>query len=155
MALQIQTPAFNHEAPIPTQYTCDGADRSPALAWSGHPKGVKTYALICDDPDTPVGTWVHWVIYNIPPTVTALAEGFPTDAKLKDGTLQGINDFKKTGYGGPCPPPGHGVHRYFFKLYALDTKLPLESGATKAQLEKAMKGRILEQAVVMGRYERK
>ena len=156
MPFTIHSPAFNHEANIPMQYTCDGADRSPALSWSGTPPGTKTFALICDDPDAPTAQpWVHWVIYNIPPGTTSLAEGYPTTAKLQDGSVQGISDFKKGGYGGPCPPPGHGVHRYFFKLYALDAPINLDPGATKTQLETAMKGHIVAQTMLMGRYERK
>ena len=134
-------------------YTCDGKDISPELAWSGAPDGTKSFALICDDPDAPVGTWVHWVVYNIPSHATGLPKGVPTIKELPDGTRQGINDFHRIGYGGPCPPRGP-AHRYFFKLYALDTKLDLPPGATKEQVLEAMKGHVLGEAQLMGKYER-
>jgi Raf kinase inhibitor-like YbhB/YbcL family protein len=137
---------------IPVEYTCDGKDVSPPLTWTEPPAGTKSLALISDDPDAPAGTWVHWVVYNIPPAVRELQKGFPTDKKLPDGTLQGTTDFRRVGYGGPCPPGG--THRYFFKLYALGSLLPLAPGATKAQLEQAMKGHIQEQAQLMGTYRR-
>ena len=150
--LEIKSSVFETGGMISKKYTCDGEDVSPPLSWDGIPEGTKSLALISDDPDAPMGTWVHWVMYNIPPSVKELKEGFPTDKKLHDGTLQGITDFKKIGYGGPCPPSG--IHRYYFKLYALDTKLNLEPGATKKQLLSAMEGHLLAQAEVMGKYKR-
>ena len=152
MALTMMSSAFEEGGFIPAQYTCDGKDISPPLKWENAPQGVKSFALICDDPDAPVGTWVHWVIYNIPAQVSQLKEGFPTDEKLPDGTEQGLNDFGNTGYGGPCPPSG--VHRYYFKLYALDTVIDIEPGITKDELLSAMEGHILEKAKLMGRYKR-
>ena len=150
--MKLVSSAFSEGGMIPSQYTCDGKDISPPLQWSDVPEGVKSFALICDDPDAPMGTWVHWVIYNIPDTLRQLPEAVPATEKLSDGTLQGKNDFKRFGYGGPCPPGG--THRYFFKLYALDTKLDLAPGATKAQLLDAMKGHILAEAQLIGKYGR-
>jgi hypothetical protein len=138
---------------IPSKYTCDGADISPPLAWSGLPEGTKSIAIINDDPDAPMGTWVHWVIYNIPPTAQGLAEDIKRVEKLPDGTLQGKNSWGRIGYGGPCPPGG--THRYFFKIYALDKMLNLKPGATKEELLTAMKGHILAQAQFYGKYSRK
>lgn len=154
MNIQLTSTAFADGLPIPTKYTCDGSDISPPLAWANAPANVKSYTLIADDPDAPVGTWVHWVIYNLPPSATALAENTPKSDSLPDGAKQGVNDFRKTGYGGPCPPPGK-AHRYFFKLYALDTTLDLPSGATKKDLLKAMEGHVLAQGQLMGTYQRK
>ena len=153
MSLQLSSTAFSNGGSIPKKYTCDGPDVSPQLAWSGAPAGTQGFALIADDPDAPVGTWVHWVLYNAPASAHEFAEGMKKEEQLPDGTLQGRNDFRKIGYGGPCPPPGK-PHRYFFKLYALDAKLNLKPGATKAELESAMKGHILAQAEWMGRYGR-
>lgn len=153
MGIQITSSVFKEGEPIPSKYTCDGEDISPPLKWSSLPEGTKSLALISDDPDAPVGTWVHWVIYNIPPTVTELEEGIPTDKELPSGAKQGMNDFKKIGYGGPCPPSG--THRYFFKLYALDSELNLEPRATKKDVLKAMEGHILEMGQLMGTYSRK
>lgn len=152
MSIQITSAAFTEGNPIPKKYTCDGEDASPPLTWSGVPAGAKSLALIADDPDAPVGTWVHWVIFNLPPTLTGLQEG-TTKTPTVEGGVQGNNDFRKTGYGGPCPPRGK-PHRYFFKLYALDTSLSLEPGATKAEVEKAMRGHILAQGQLMGTYSR-
>jgi Raf kinase inhibitor-like YbhB/YbcL family protein len=156
MALALTSPAFSHEGAIPKLYTCQGKDISPALAWSGLPKGTRSIALIVDDPDAPDPkapnmTWVHWVLYNIPPTANVLEEAVAPDA-LPAGTLQGKNDWKRTGYGGPCPPIGR--HRYFHKLYALDVLLPDLKSPTKAQLEKAMAGHVLGEAVLMGTYKK-
>ena len=154
MTMTITSPAFEHEAPIPTQYSCDGNDLSPPLQWSGVPDQAKSLVLIVDDPDAPDPrapkmTWVHWVLYNMPPD----AKGLPEDvgaAKLPPGTQQGRNDWKRTGYGGPCPPIG--THRYFHKLYALDVALPDLGDATKKEVERAMKGHVLEQAELIGTY---
>ena len=153
MALKLTSTAFQPGATIPEEFTCDGPDVSPALAWTDPPADTHTFALIMDDPDAPVGTWVHWVLYDLPPNTRDLAEGVPKQEELPNGTRQGRNDFRRIGYGGPCPPSGP-AHRYFFKLYALDSKTNLKPGATKAELEKAMKGHILTQAELMGRYQR-
>jgi len=148
--------AFKPDAPIPVEFTCDGPDRSPALAWNGAPAGTKAFALISDDPDAPAGTWVHWVIYNLPVSVTLLPEAVPTSETVPSlgGALQGKNDFRKIGYGGPCPPPGK-PHHYHFTLYALDAALPLKAGATKAEVQRAMQGHILGTAVIVGTYQRR
>ena len=153
MAFAIRSSDFANGANIPRAFTCDGEDRSPGLEWSGEPSGTKSFALIADDPDAPVGTWVHWVTYNIPASAHSLAGGTEKKEQLADGSRQGRNDFRKTGYNGPCPPPGK-THRYFFKLYALGSELKLGTGATKADLERAMSGHILAQAEWMGRYQR-
>jgi len=152
MAITITSSAFIDGATIPRKYTCDAEDISPDLKWSGVPNGAQSLALICDDPDAPVGTWVHWVLFNIPADATALQAGIPAEAVLKNGARHGQNDFRKLGYGGPCPPGG--THRYYFKLFALDTLLTLESGSTKAQLLAAMKGHILAEGQLMGKYKR-
>lgn len=153
MALTLSSTAFQSEGNIPKQYTCEGRDASPALSWSGIPSGTKTFALIMDDPDAPVGTWVHWVIYNLPANLSSLAEGMMTAEILPNGTKQGLNDFKRIGYGGPCPPPGK-PHRYFFKLYALDAEISLPPKATKAQLLQAMTNHVLAETYLMGKYQR-
>ncbi len=156
MSLILTTLAFAHLGAIPRQYTCEGADISPPLAWNGIPPGTRSLALIVDDPDAPDPaapkmTWVHWVLYNLPPTAAGLAEAVKP-AQLPAGTLQGKNDWQRTGYGGPCPPIGR--HRYFHKLYALDAVLPDLGAPTKAQLEKAMAGHIIEQTELMGTYQK-
>lgn len=153
MEIQISSSAFGHEGFIPQKYTCDGENISPPLSWKNIPSGTKSIAIINDDPDAPVGTWVHWVIYNIPPTANGLPENIKPMEKLPDGTLQGRNSWGKIGYGGPCPPSG--VHRYFFKIYALDKVLDLKPGATKEELLKAMKGHILAEGQFYGKYSRK
>lgn len=137
---------------IPRVYTCDGEDRSVPLAWTEPPAGTQSFALIADDPDAPAGTWVHWVLYNIPAHTRALLEGLGPLASLPDGSLHGKNSWRKLGYGGPCPP--RGTHRYFFKLYALDIQLALQPGATKDDVLKAMEGHILAQTELMGTYKR-
>lgn len=153
MGFALTTTAFSPDGDIPSRFTCDGPDLSPALAWADPPGKTASFALICDDPDAPAGTWVHWVLYHMPASARALAEGVPKRERLEDGSIQGKTDFGRVGYGGPCPPRG-GPHRYFFKLYALDTKTGLPPGATKAEVEKAMRGHILGQAELMGRYRR-
>lgn len=153
MALTIESSAFNDGDLMDAKYTCKGADISPRLNWDGAPEGTKSFALICDDPDAPFMTWVHWVIYDIPADVTSLPEACSKDETLSNGAKQGRNDFRKIGYGGPCPPPG-GPHRYFFKLYALDTMLNLEPGKTKKELLDAMEGHILEEAQLIGKFKR-
>lgn len=153
MSLQLSSPAFAEGATIPKQHTGDGADTSPALSWSEPPAGTKSLALICDDPDAPVGTWVHWVIFNLPAEMRKLDAGVPAERELANGARQGKNDFGNIGYGGPAPPRGK-PHRYYFKLYALDTQLDLPAGATKSQLLAAMKGHVLAEGQLMGRYAR-
>jgi Raf kinase inhibitor-like YbhB/YbcL family protein len=153
MKLQISSSSFVEGGMIPQRNTCDGEDLSPSLAWSGVPLGAQSLVLIADDPDAPVGTWVHWVIYDMPPGLTNLPEGLSTTASVAGMGTQGKNDFRKLGYGGPCPPSGK-PHRYFFKLYALDKLLSLPSGATKADVEKAMKSHILAEGQLIGKYGR-
>ena len=150
--MQIKSSAFKSGARIPAKYTCDGVDVSPPLECGKLPAGTKYLALICDDPDAPMGTWVHWVIYDIPANVTSMPEKLPPLKEVANGTKQGMNDFRAIGYGGPCPPSGE--HRYFFKLYALDGPTGLKPGATKEQLLAAMKGHILAEAELMGKYKR-
>ena len=152
MAIKLTSPAFEEGNPIPVKHTGQGDDVSPALQWTGVPDGTKSLALICDDPDAPAGTWVHWVIWSIQPEATGLPEAVPQKAELKDGSKQGMNDFRQTGYGGPMPPAGK-AHRYFFKLYALDAQPDLKPGATKAKLLDAMKGHILAEGQLMGTYQ--
>jgi Raf kinase inhibitor-like YbhB/YbcL family protein len=152
MAITITSTGFTDEDMIPRQYTCDGEDISPPLAWTGIPEGTKSLTLICDDPDAPVGTWVHWVLFNIPPSAKELGAKVPSKDTLDNGAKHGTNDFGKLGYGGPCPPGG--THRYYFKLYALDAEIPSEAGITKAQLLKEMEGHILAEGQLMGRYKR-
>lgn len=151
--MKLTSPVFAEGTPIPERYTCDGADVSPPLDWSEAPAGTRAFALICDDPDAPVGIWVHWVVYGLPATATGLPEMVaPVDA-LPGGGRQGLNDFRRVGYGGPCPPPGR-PHRYFFKLYALDTLLGDLGRADKAAVEKAMRGHVVAHAQLVGTYER-
>jgi Raf kinase inhibitor-like YbhB/YbcL family protein len=152
-AMQLTSSAFLEGATIPKKHTADGADVSPPLSWQGAPQTTKSFALICDDPDAPRGTWVHWVLFNLPTDKYELSEDVPSTGKVSSGALQGKNDFGKLGYGGPSPPKGK-PHRYFFKIYALDTVLDLKEGATKAQLEKAMAGHTLAQGQLMGTYGR-
>jgi len=156
MTLKLTSSSFAHEGEIPQIYTCDGQDVSPPLAWSGVPETAKTLVLIVDDPDAPdpaapKTTWVHWVLYNIPASATGLPQGVSPE-QLPPGTLQGLSDFDRPGYGGPCPPMGR--HRYFHKLYALDIVLADLAHPRKQEMEKAMKGHILEQAVLIGTYQK-
>jgi Raf kinase inhibitor-like YbhB/YbcL family protein len=156
MKLTLTSSSFEDQGKIPRNHTCEGEDVSPALAWSGAPDNVKTFALIIDDPDAPDPhapkmTWVHWVLYNIPPTAKGLPEA-TVSKSLPPGTLEGVNDWKQTGYRGPCPPIGR--HRYFHKLYALDAVLPDLRHPTKATLEKAMEGHVLAQSQIMGTYQK-
>jgi Raf kinase inhibitor-like YbhB/YbcL family protein len=152
MEIKVMSPAFEEGGLIPSKYTCDGADISPPLQWETVPEGAKSIALINDDPDAPMGTWVHWVLFNLPAETKELAENIPPDGTLPSGARQGTNDFRKIGYGGPCPP--RGTHRYFFKIYALDAQVDLPAGATKSQLLKAMEGHILAQGQLIGKYKR-
>ncbi len=154
MNLQITSSAFSEGQPIPVKYTCQGKDLSPPLQWTNIPPTAKSLALICDDPDAPVGTWVHWVLYDLPPTAVGLSEGVPASSELPNGAKQGLNTWPRSGYGGPCPPPGNS-HRYFFKLYALDKVLGLKPGVTKKELLDAMEGHVLAEAQLMGTYKRK
>lgn len=153
MTLKITSAAFGEGQTIPEQHTGDGADISPPLAWSDPPNGTQSFALICDDPDAPARIWVHWVLFNLPGSLRSLKEGVPARETLEDGSRQGQNDFGKLGYGGPAPPRGK-PHRYEFKLYALDTMLNLPARAKKDDVLKAMKGHILEEGRLMGKYQR-
>ena len=157
MSLRIESPAFNDGGEIPADYTCEGHDKSPGLEWAGAPGGTKSFVLIVDDPDAPDPkapkmVYVHWVLYNIPGDLTWLGPGVTT-SELPEGTLEGLNDWNRTGYGGPCPPIGR--HRYYHKLYALNTVLPDLGKPTKTQVEGAMKGHVIAEAVLMGTYEKK
>ncbi len=151
-ALELSSSAFGSGQAIPKKYTCQDADVSPPLAWSNAPQGTRSFALIMDDPDAPLVTWVHWVVWNIPATARSLKEAVPQGSDLPDGTKQGRNSGRRAGYSGPCPPTGS--HRYFFKLYALDTTLSLAADSGKDQLLEAMKGHILAQAELMGTYKK-
>lgn len=150
--MELTGDAFKNNDMIPRKYTCDGENISPPLKLNKIPEKTSSLALIVDDPDAPVGTFVHWVMYNIPANTTKFNEGIPDREELPDGSIQGKNDFGKIGYGGPCPPGG--THRYFFKLYALDDNLNLSPGATKQQLEKTMNGHIIEMTELIGLYKR-
>ncbi|MEA2078496.1 MAG: YbhB/YbcL family Raf kinase inhibitor-like protein [Pseudomonadota bacterium] len=156
MVLRIHSLAFDHNGEIPSKYTCEGDDMAPPLSWDGIPGGARSLVLIVDDPDAPDPaaprmTWVHWVLYNLPPDTSGLPEG-ATSADLPPGTEEGINDWTRSGYGGPCPPVGR--HRYFHKLYALDTVLEGLNRPSKAQLESAMKGHVLAQGELLGTYQK-
>lgn len=151
--MQLSSPAFAEGTAIPAKYTCDGKDLSPPLRWSGVPAGAKSLVLIADDPDAPAGTWVHWVVYDLPATVSELPEDLGKSQHVLGNAKQGLNSFKHLGYGGPCPPPGK-PHRYFFKLYALDAPLELKPGASKKDIEHAMEKHILAQGQLMGTYKR-
>jgi Raf kinase inhibitor-like YbhB/YbcL family protein len=153
MTFALSSTAFQEGKSIPKLYTGDGKDISPPLQWTDPPATVKSFALIADDPDAPRGTWVHWVLFNLPPDTHSLAEAVPQKEILANGAKQGTTDFGSVGYGGPAPPKGK-PHRYYFKLYALDDLLTLPAGATKADVEAAMKGLILAEAQFMGTYQR-
>ena len=150
--MQLLSPAFEMGGLIPSKYTCDGADISPPIRWSSIPSQAESLALICDDPDAPAGTWVHWVYYDIPVGAEGLPENIPSEEDPNAGGRQGRNSFRKIGYGGPCPPGG--THRYVFTLYALDTMLGLPPGVEKDRLLKSMGGHVIEKAQLVGRYER-
>lgn len=152
MVFKLTVEGFREGGVIPREHTCEGDDRSPALTWQDAPRTTKSFALIVDDPDAPMGVWNHWLLWDIPADAARIEAGF------KPGALgiSGANDFRKTGYNGPCPPRGHGVHRYFFKLHALDvSSLGLAAGANRAKLDAALQGHVLAEAAYMGRYERK
>lgn len=152
VAIKLRSVAFTEGGMIPAKYSCDGANVSPPLEWEGVPEGAKSLALVAEDPDAPNGVWVHWVVFNLPVGAGGLPEGVQASGEMRGGGLQGMNDFRKAGYGGPCPPGG--VHRYFFRLYALDQLLPPGEGATKEQLMKAIEGHVLAQGELMGKYGR-
>ena len=152
-SLKLAAAAFKSGGSIPRKFSCEGADISPELTWTGPAAGTQSFALIVDDPDAPAGTWVHWVVYDLPATARHLPEGVPQGDDVAGGGRQGLDDFGKSGYGGPCPPSGK-PHRYFFKLYALDKTLGLDAGASKSAVEQAMQGHILTQAELVGRYGR-
>ncbi len=151
--LRLMTSAFQAGGEIPSKFTCEGADVSPALTWNEPPAGTRSFMLIADDPDAPGGTFTHWLVYDLPASLRRLPEGVPTTGEIQGGGRQGTNDFPKTGYAGPCPPPGK-AHRYFFRLYALDEKVGLHSAATRQELEPAMRGHVLAQSEIMGRFRR-
>ncbi len=150
--MRLTSPAFAEGDAIPAQYTCNGADVSPPLRWNALPVGTRALALICDDPDAPLGTWVHWVLFNLPPSLGGLPEGVPAQKTPEVGGMHGMNSWRRIGYGGPCPPSG--THRYYFRLYALDTLLNLDSNATAKDVQAAMQGHVLGMAQLMGRYSR-
>ena len=150
--MKITSSSFKHEEMIPSKYTCDGQNISPPLSWTGAPEKTKSFALICDDPDAPVGLWVHWVFFDMPSSVNALPENVPRREEVAGLGKNGKNTSRRFGYDGPCPPDG--MHRYYFKLYALDTMLEMKAGMTKEALLSAMKGHVLEEAQLMGRYKR-
>jgi Raf kinase inhibitor-like YbhB/YbcL family protein len=152
MAIKITSSAFKDGGMIPVLYTCDGKDISPPLTWENIPKGTQSIALICDDPDAPMGTWVHWVLFNLPADIRGLTENIPADDILQNGARHGKNDFRNLGYGGPCPPSG--THRYYFKIYALDKVIDLSAGTTKPRVLKEMDGHVLAEGQLMGRYKR-
>lgn len=151
--LEIKSDAFNNGNVIPTQYTCDSHDISPTLSWGSVPSGAKSLVLFCDDPDSPSKPWSHWVMFNIPPDKASLPTDVPKKGRLPDGAIQGINDFGRIGYSGPCPPP-FGPHRYFFTLYAVDRTINLDENSTKQEVWEAIKGHIIAEAVIFGTYKR-
>ncbi len=153
LTIKVTSTAFKDGGVIPLKYTCDGEDGSPPISWDTLPAVTQSIALISDDPDAPMGNWVHWVVYNLPATFKELKEGIPPAEAIAGGGKQGINDFGRFGYGGPCPPGG--THRYFFKLYALDAVMDISGKVTKNKLESAMKGHVLAQGELMGRYSRR
>ncbi len=153
MALELTSPVFNQGLEIPKTYSCQGENVSPQLDWKGVPEGTRSFVLINDDPDAPMGIWVHWVVYDMPASLRSLPEGIEKKNVLADGSKQGMTDFGRVGYGGPCPPPG-SYHRYFFKLYALDIVLNIDPGKTKDEVLKAIGGHVLGQAELMGKFKR-
>jgi len=154
MGFALQSPQFNDGGDIPRQFTCDGEDISPILRWDGAPPATKSFCLVTEDPDAPMGTFIHWVLYDLPENTRDLPQNLPKRKELPNGARQGRNDFGRIGYGGPCPPPGP-AHRYYFRLFALDTRLGLAPGVTRAELDRAMKSHVLAQTALMGRYKRR
>ena len=152
MTFRLTTTAFQDGGVIPKKFTCDGPDLSPKLTWTDPPAETQGFALIMDDPDAPAGTWVHWLLYDLPSGTRGLPEGIAKDRRLPDGSHQGRNDFGKIGYNGPCPPRG-AVHRYYFRLYALNRRTDLGPGASRSELERAMKDHILAQTELVGRFQ--
>jgi Raf kinase inhibitor-like YbhB/YbcL family protein len=152
--VRLESASFREGDPIPKEHSRDGGDSHPALAWSGAPPGTETFALVCDDPDAPRGTWVHWVLYDVPGSARGLAAGVAKAGRHPSGGSHGKNDYGELGWGGPAPPRGHGVHRYKFRLYALDRKLGLAAGASRSALDAAMKGHVLDEATLTGTYRR-
>ena len=152
MSIIVESPAFQQKQSIPMKYTCDGSDISPPLAWKNIPEKTKSIVVICDDPDSPAGTWVHWVCYDIPLSIDSFNENIPKTDSLPVGGKQGMTDFGRVGYGGPCPPSG--THRYFFKVFALDVVLGLPAGKSKKDIERAMKGHVLAWGELVGKYSR-
>jgi Raf kinase inhibitor-like YbhB/YbcL family protein len=152
VSISIRSPAFAQGAMVPSRYTCDGADLSPPLDWDAPPAGTASLALIVEDPDAPGGTWSHWVVYDLPPHSRSLPEAVPAEGFLENNARQGINDFHKIGYGGPCPPGG--THRYYFRLYALDIRLDSPPGLSREKLLKAIQGHVLAEGDLMGKYRR-
>lgn len=153
MAFELHSSAFGQDQTIPRRYTCDGADLSVPLSWTGAPEKAEAFVIVADDPDAPRGNWVHWVVYDLPADTNGLPEGISHDEIVAYEAHQGRNDFGKIGYGGPCPPAG-SAHRYFFKLYALDAKTGLHPGATKAEIEKAIEGHVIGETQLVGLYKR-
>ncbi|MGE0174707.1 MAG: YbhB/YbcL family Raf kinase inhibitor-like protein [Oligoflexales bacterium] len=154
MTLNLESPSFRHENPIPEQFSGEGEDRSPFLKWNNAPEGTAEFALICEDPDAPVPEpWVHWLVYNIPSSYGSLSEDFPRKKEVET-VHQGLNSWSKVGYNGPLPPRGHGRHHYHFKLYALDNPIAIRQGATKSELLSAISGHVLEEADLVGTYQR-
>jgi len=152
--MKVESKAFREGEVIPVRYTCDGADVSPPLRWTEVPENTKSFVIIMDDPDAPIGTFTHWVVYDIPADTTELEEGFPKLERIEN-IKQGLNDFGHIGYGGPCPPKGHGYHRYFFKVYALNLEtLDLPPSANRRDVEERMRGHIVGEGYLMGRYKR-
>ncbi|MCI0470838.1 MAG: YbhB/YbcL family Raf kinase inhibitor-like protein [Candidatus Aminicenantes bacterium] len=150
--MKLTSPAFQHEGKIPDKFSCKGEDISPALAWENPPAGTKSFALICDDPDAPMGTWDHWLLFNIPAADREIPEAIPCRREIANGARHGKNSWGRSDYGGPCPPGG--THRYFFRLYALDTLLDLKPGASKKEIKKAMEKHILAEAELMGKFSK-
>ena len=153
-ALALESSRLNPGDDVPRRFTCDGEDVSPPLEWGTPPEGTQSFCLVAEDPDAPGGTFIHWLLYDLPANTRALPENLPKRGQLPNGARQGRNGFGRTGYGGPCPPPGP-AHRYFCRLYALDKKTNLSAGANRAEMDRAMKGHILAQADLMGRYKRR
>jgi Raf kinase inhibitor-like YbhB/YbcL family protein len=152
MNLQLTSNAFDNGQPIPFKHTCDGQDLSPPLKWGEPPDRTQSFALICEDPDAPSGSFDHWVLFNLPPGARELEEGLPDSLILTNGAKQGVNGFRRVGYGGPCPPKQDDAHRYFFRLYALDIELPTQEGAAKQEVKRAMEGHVLAEGALMGTY---